>query len=251
MAATEIGNTNAYRGSAYSYGLIAAAQAALFNMVNDHGGVAGHKINFIPYYGGYSPPEIAEQTRRLIEQEQVVFLFNSLGTATNHAIERRVNLKRHRICSSRPVRRSGATASASREQWATSRATGPKRRSTPSTCWRRCPMPRWRSCIRTTTSARIIRRREGHPGRQIQGGQGTTHEMTDPSVDSQLTALLASGADVLLVGATPKSAAQAIRDVQDPGWHPKIIFMTNVSISIGSVMTPAGAENGVGIVTSG
>lgn len=135
MTATEIeiGNANAYRRPASFCGLIATAQAGFFNMVNDHGGVAGHKINFIPYDGGYSPPETAEQTRRLIEQHPVVFLFNSLGTATNTAIERRVNLKRHRIWSYQPVQKSGAT---------TSRATGLKRRSTTSTCWRRCPMPR-------------------------------------------------------------------------------------------------------------
>src|SRR5271156_437456 len=96
VTATEIkiGNTDAYSGPASAYGVIAKTETAFFQMVNDQGGVAGHKINFISYDDGYSPPKTVEQVRRLIEQDEVDFLFNTLGTPTNSAIERYVNQKK-------------------------------------------------------------------------------------------------------------------------------------------------------------
>ncbi|MEA2741345.1 MAG: branched-chain amino acid transport system substrate-binding protein, partial [Acetobacteraceae bacterium] len=96
VTATEIkiGNTNAYSGPASSYGIIAKTESAFFQMVNDQGGVAGHKINFISYDDAYSPPKTVEQVRRLIEEDQVAFLFQTLGTPTNTAIQRYVNQKK-------------------------------------------------------------------------------------------------------------------------------------------------------------
>ena len=96
VTATEIkiGNTDAYSGPASAYGVIAKTETAFFKMVNDQGGVAGHKINFISYDDGYTPPKTVEQVRRLIEQDEVDFLFNTLGTPTNSAIEHYVNQKK-------------------------------------------------------------------------------------------------------------------------------------------------------------
>ena len=96
VTATEIkiGNTDAYSGPASSYGVIAKTEAAFFKMVNDQGGVAGHKIDFISYDDAYSPPKTVEQVRRLIEEDQVALLFNTLGTAPNTAIQRYVNQKK-------------------------------------------------------------------------------------------------------------------------------------------------------------
>jgi branched-chain amino acid transport system substrate-binding protein len=96
VTATEIkiGNTNAYSGPASAYSVIAKAESAFFKMVNDQGGVAGHKINFISLDDGYSPPKTLEQVRRLIEEDQVALLFNTLGTPTNSAIQRYVNEKK-------------------------------------------------------------------------------------------------------------------------------------------------------------
>src|ERR1700751_5546945 len=96
VTATEIkiGNTNAYSGPASAYSVIAKAESAFFKMVNDQGGVAGRKINFISLDDGYSPPKTLEQVRRLIEDDQVAFLFNTLGTPTNSAIQRYVNEKK-------------------------------------------------------------------------------------------------------------------------------------------------------------
>ncbi|WP_204848428.1 ABC transporter substrate-binding protein [Rhodopila globiformis] len=96
VTATEIriGNTDAYSGPASAYGVIGKTEAAFFRMVNDQGGVAGHKINFISYDDAYSPPKTVEQVRRLIEEDQVAFLFQNLGTPTNTAIQRCVNMKK-------------------------------------------------------------------------------------------------------------------------------------------------------------
>src|SRR5271167_3166657 len=96
VTATEIkiGNTDAYSGPASAYGVIAKTETAFFQMVNDQGGVAGHKIDFISLDDGYSPPKTVEQVRRLIEEDQVAFLFNTLGTPTNSAIVRYVNQKK-------------------------------------------------------------------------------------------------------------------------------------------------------------
>jgi branched-chain amino acid transport system substrate-binding protein len=96
VTATEvkIGNTMPYSGPVSSYSPIGKLDSAFFNMVNEQGGVAGHKVNFISLDDGYSPPKTVEQVRRLVEADQVAFLFNTLGTPTNSAIVRYVNQKK-------------------------------------------------------------------------------------------------------------------------------------------------------------
>jgi branched-chain amino acid transport system substrate-binding protein len=134
VTATEIkiGNTNAYSGPNSGYSVIAKLETAFFKMVNDEGGVAGRKINFISLDDGFSPPKTVEQVRRLIEEDQVALLFNNLGTPTNSAIQRYVNQKKvpHLFIST------GADKWGDyqhfRGRWASSRAIGPKRRSTPN-----------------------------------------------------------------------------------------------------------------------
>jgi ABC-type branched-subunit amino acid transport system substrate-binding protein len=96
VTATEvkIGNTMPYSGPVSSYSPIGKLDSAFFNMINEQGGVAGHKVNFISLDDGYSPPKTVEQVRRLVEEDQVAFLFNTLGTPTNSAIVRYVNQKK-------------------------------------------------------------------------------------------------------------------------------------------------------------
>jgi branched-chain amino acid transport system substrate-binding protein len=255
VTATEIkiGNTNAYSGPASAYGVIAKTESAFFRMVNDQGGVAGRKINFISYDDSYSPPKTVEQTRRLIEQDQVAFLFQSLGTLTNTAIHRYVNQKKvpHLFIST------GA------DKW------GDYKRFP----WTMGYQPSYRTEAQIYTkymqsalpnAKMAILYQNDDFGKDYPAGvkdvlgdkyesvvvKEATFETSDATVDSQLTTLQASGANVLLVAATPKFAAQAIRKVHDLGWHPTF-FLTNVSISVGAVMNPAGPENGVGIITTG
>ena len=255
VTATEIkiGNTDAYSGPASAYGVIAKTESAFFQMVNDHGGVAGHKINFISYDDAYSPPKTVEQVRRLIEEDQVAFLFQTLGTPTNSAIQRYVNQKKvpHLFIST------GA------DKWGDYQHFP----------WTMGYQPSYRTEAQIYTKYMLAQKpgaklailyQNDDFGKDYPAGvkdvlgdkmgsvvvAQASYETTDATVDSQLTALQASGADVLLIAATPKFAAQAIKKVHDLDWHP-MTFLTNVSISVGSVMTPAGAENGVGIITGG
>ena len=255
VTATEIkiGNTDAYSGPASAYGVIAKTEAAFFRMVNDQGGVAGHKINFISYDDGYSPPKTVEQVRRLVEEDQVALLFQTLGTPTNSAIHRYVNQKKvpHLFIST------GA------DKWGDYQHFP----------WTMGYQPSYRTeaqiyakyMLQQNPKAKLaILYQNDDFGKDYPAGvkdvlgdkidsdvvKVASYETTDATIDSQLTALQASGADVLLVAATPKFAAQAIRKVHDLNWHPTF-FLTNVSISVGSVMNPAGPENGVGIITTG
>ena len=255
VTATEIkiGNTDAYSGPASAYGVIAKTESAFFKMVNDQGGVAGHKINFISYDDGYSPPKTVEQVRRLIEEDQVAFLFQNLGTPTNTAIQRYVNMKKvpHLFIST------GA------DKWGDYKHFP----------WTMGYQPSYRTeaqiytkyMLKQMPGAKLgILYQNDDFGKDYIGGakdilgdkyaatvKEASYETTDATVDSQLASLQAAGVDALMVGATPKFAAQAIKKVHDLGWHPKMFFMTNVSISVGAVMAPAGAENGVGIITTG
>jgi branched-chain amino acid transport system substrate-binding protein len=255
VTATEIkiGNTDAYSGPASSYGVIAKTEAAFFKMVNDQGGVAGHKIDFISYDDAYSPPKTVEQVRRLIEEDQVALLFNTLGTPPNTAIQRYVNQKKvpHLFIST------GADKWGDYQHFPWTMGYQPSYRTEAQIYTK--------YMLKQKPNAKLaILYQNDDFGKDYPAGvkdilgdkygsvvvKEASYETTDATIDSQMAALQASGADVLLVAATPKFAAQAIKKVHDLDWHP-MFFLTNVSISVGSVMTPAGAENGVGIITTG
>ena len=135
VTATEIkiGNTNPYSGPASAYGTIGKTIAAYFKKVNDEGGINGRKINFITYDDAYTPPKTVEMVRKLVEQDQVAALFQTLGTPTNTAIHKYVNQQRCRTSSWPPAPPSGTTRSTSRGPWATSPTTRPRAASTRST----------------------------------------------------------------------------------------------------------------------
>src|SRR5580692_3976288 len=254
VTATEIkiGNTDAYSGPASAYGVIAKTEAAFFQMVNDQGGVAGHKINFISYDDAYSPPKTVEQVRRLIEEDQVALLFNTLGTPSNTAIQRYVNQKKvpHLFIST------GA------DKWGDYQHFP----------WTMGFQPSYRTEAQIYTKYMLenvkdpkiaILYQNDDFGKDYPAGVKdvlgdkfdkmvvtASYETTDATIDSQLNTLQASGANVLLVAGIPKFAAMAIRKVYDLGWKP-MFFMSNVSISVGSVLTPAGPEKAVGMVSTG
>jgi branched-chain amino acid transport system substrate-binding protein len=255
VTATEIkiGNTDAYSGPASSYSAIAKTETAFFKMVNDQGGVAGHMINFISYDDAYSPPKTVEQVRRLIEEDKVALLFNTLGTPSNTAIQRYVNQKKvpHLFIST------GADKWGDYQHFPWTMGYQPSYRTEAQI------YTKYMQAQKPGAKMAILYQNDDF-GKDYPAGvkdvlgdkygsvvvKEASYETTDATVDSQLTALQASGADVLLVAATPKFAAQAIKKVHDLDWHP-MFFLTNVSISVGSVMMPAGAENGVGIITTG
>ncbi|MGE0415918.1 MAG: ABC transporter substrate-binding protein [Acetobacteraceae bacterium] len=247
VTATElkIGNTMPYSGPASSYGVIGKLETAFFKMVNDEGGVGGRKINYISLDDGYSPPKTVEQVRRLVEVDQVAFLFNTLGTPTNSAIQRYVNQKKvpHLFLST------GA------DKWGDYKHFP----------WTLGFQPSYRTeaqiytkyILKQKPDAKIaILYQNDDFGKDYPAGVkdvlganydkqvvSQTYETTDPTIDSQITSLRATGADALLVAAIPKFAAQSIRKLADIGWKPPIFMMTNVAISVGTVINPAGPEN--------
>ncbi|MBW6399604.1 ABC transporter substrate-binding protein [Roseomonas sp. HJA6] len=253
VTATElkIGNFMPYSGPASAYGVIGRGDAAFFKMMNDQGGVGGRQINYISYDDGYSPPRSVEQTRRLVEQDRVAFLYHTLGTPSNSAIVRYVNQRRvpHLFLAT------GA------DKWG-------NYQDTPWTIG-------WQPSYRTEAQIYAKHMLEQKPNakvallhqnddfgkdyligvKDVLGSRFdsmvtvATYEVTDPTIDSQIVSLRGTGADVLVTAATPKFAAQTIRKVHDIGWQP-MHFLSNVSISVAAVMRPAGAERGVGIITS-
>jgi branched-chain amino acid transport system substrate-binding protein len=253
VTATEvkIGHTIAYSGPASAYGVIGKLEAAFFKMVNDQGGVAGHKINFISYDDGYSPPKTVEQVRRLIEQDEVDFLFNTLGTPTNSAIQRYVNQKKvpHLFIST------GADKWGDYQHFPWTMGFQPSYR-TEAQIYTKYLLDN----VKDPKIAILYQNDDfgkDYPTgvKDVLGDKfdkmvvSSSYETTDATLDSQLNTLQGSGANVLLVAATPKFAAMSIRKVYDLGWKP-MFFMTNVSISVGSVLTPAGPEKAVGMVST-
>jgi branched-chain amino acid transport system substrate-binding protein len=249
----KIGNTMPYSGPASAYGAIGKSDAAYLAMINDQGGINGRKINFITRDDAYSPPKAVEQIRQLVEQDGVLLTFNTLGTPPNTAIQGYLN-------DNKVPQLFVATGA---DKWNDSK----------NHPWTMGWQPSYR--IEARIYARYILKnlpdakiavlyqnddfgkdylvglREGlgdKADKMIVASK--TYETTDPTVDSQLVALQGSGADVLLTAATPKFAAQAVRKVYDIGWKPTH-FLTNVSISVGAVMRPAGLEKGVGIISAG
>jgi branched-chain amino acid transport system substrate-binding protein len=253
VTATEvkIGHTIAYSGPASAYGVIGKAETAFFKMVNDQGGVAGHKINFISYDDGYTPPKTVEQVRRLIEQDEVDFLFNTLGTPTNSAIERYVNQKKVPML----FVATGADKWGDYQHFPWTIGFQPSYR-TEAQIYAKYILAN----VKDPKIAILYQNDDfgkDYPAgvKDVLGDKydkmvtAATYETTDATVDSPINTLQASGANVLLVVAIPKFAAQAIRKVYDLGWKPTFI-MSNVSTSVGAVLTPAGPEKAIGMLST-
>jgi branched-chain amino acid transport system substrate-binding protein len=254
VTATEIkiGNTSPYSGPASAASVIAKLETAFFGMVNDQGGVAGRKINFISLDDGYSPPKTVEQVRRLIEENQVVLLFNTVGAATNSAIERYVNQKKvpHLFILG------GADKFADYENFPWTIGFQPSYRTEAQIYAK--------YILKEKSNAKIaILYQNDDLGKGYLAGMKdvlgdkfdkmvivASYEATDPTIDSQITSLEGADADVLLVAAIPKFAAQAIRKVHDLDWKP-LFFMSNISANIATVIRPAGPENAIGMITAG
>ncbi len=248
----KIGNVMPYSGPASAYGVIGKLEQAYFKAINDAGGFQGRKLNFITYDDGYSPPKTVEQTRRLVEQDKVSFVFNSLGTPTQSAV--------HRYMQQRKVPHLFLATGA--DKWADPQ----------NFPWTIGWQPSYRTEAQIYAKAMLEQKPNAKMAllyqnddfgkdylagvRDVLGARFDTmvkavsHEVTDATIDSQVVQLHSLGCDVLLTATTPKFAAQTIRKVFDIGWRPALHFITNVSISVAAVMNPAGAEKGVGIITS-
>jgi branched-chain amino acid transport system substrate-binding protein len=248
----KIGNTNPYSGPASAYGTIGKTIGAYWKMVNEKGGVNGRMIEWVSYDDGYSPPKTVEMARKLVEQDQVLFLFQTLGTPPNTAI--------HKYMNSKKVPQAFVATGATK--WNDPRAFP----------WTMGWQPNYQTegriyaehILKNNPKAKvgILYQNDDYGKDYLKGfkdGLGAkassmivkevSYEVADPTVDSQIVQLQASGADTFFNITTPKFAAQAIRKAYDTGWKPTH-YINNVSASIGSVLRPAGVEKSEGLIST-
>jgi len=247
----KLGNVNPYSGPASAYGAIGKTMDAYFKMINAAGGVNGRQIKFISLDDGYNPAKTVEQIRKLVEEEEVLATVGVLGTPPNSAIHKYMNQKKM----PQLFVATGAT------KWG-----DPK-----NFPWTMGWQPNYQGegkiyaqhLLETKPNAKIgiLYQNDDYGKDYLKGffdGLGDkaktmvvkqlTYEVTDPTIDSQMVELKGSGADAFFNITTPKFAAQAIKKAAEIGWKP-LHYLNNVSNSVGAVMVPAGAENGVGILS--
>jgi ABC-type branched-subunit amino acid transport system substrate-binding protein len=248
----KIGNIMPYSGPASAYGVIGKTETAYFKKINDAGGINGRKINFISYDDGYSPPKTVEQARKLVESDEVLFIFNSLGTPPNSAIHKYMNAKKV----PQLFVATGAT------KW-----NDPK-----DFAWTMGWQPSYQSeariyakyILKEKPNAKIavLYQNDDYGKDYLKGlkdGLGEkaaamivaeeSFETTEPTIDNHVVKLKSTGADIFFDIATPKFAAQAIKKVAEIEWKP-LHILNNVSASVGSVIKPAGYENSQGIISA-
>src|ERR1700730_12892141 len=247
----KVGNINPYSGPASAYGLIGKTIAAYFNKVNAEGGVNGRKINFITYDDSYSPPKTVEQVRKLVESDEVLFVFQTLGTPSNTAIHRYMNQKKV----PQLFVATGATKWGDPQNFP----------------WTMGWQPNYQSegriyaqyILQNHPNAKVgilyqnddygkdyVKGLKDGLGGKVQIVSEQPYETTDQTVHSKIIMRKASGAVVFFNVTTPKFAAQAIRKAGEIVWKP-VHFLNNVSNSVGSVLKPAGLEASKGILSTG
>jgi ABC-type branched-subunit amino acid transport system substrate-binding protein len=248
----KIGNIMPYSGPASAYGVIGKTEEAYFRMINAAGGINGRRINFISYDDAYSPPKAVEQARKLVESDEVLFIFNALGTPSNSAIQKYMNSKKV----PQLFVATGAT------KW-----NDPKEFP-----WTMGWQPSYQSesqiyakyLLKEKPDARIavLYQNDDYGKDYLRGlkdGLGAkaasmiiaeeSYETSEPTIDNHIVKLKSTNADVFVDIATPKFAAQAIKKVAEIEWKP-LHILNNVSISVGSVLKPAGFENAQGIISA-
>jgi branched-chain amino acid transport system substrate-binding protein len=248
----KIGNIIPYSGPLSAYGVIGMTEAAYFRKINAEGGINGRKINFISYDDAFSPPKTVEQARKLVEGDEVLLIFQSLGTVTNAAIQKYMNTNR--------VPQLFV-------------ATGAARWNDPQNFpWTMGWQPSFqneariyaRYILKEKPNARIgILYQNDDFGKDylkglkdVLGEKASSliiaeeaYDVTEPTIDSHIVKLRTLNADVLVDVTSPKFAAQAIRKANEIGWKP-LHILSNVSVSVGVVMKPAGIEAAQGIISS-
>jgi ABC-type branched-subunit amino acid transport system substrate-binding protein len=254
VTATEIkiGQTMPYSGPVSAFGALGKGEVGYFRMLNEKGGINGRKVNLISLDDGYAPPKTVEQTRRLVESEEVALVFSSIGTAHNTAIAKYLQSKNI----PQLFLASGASKFADIVQYpqATMGVQAPFRyeaRLYARYALEKNPDAKFAVISQNDDYGRdyLLGLKDVLGDRYDSVVTGATYEVTDPTIDSQIVKLKASGADVFIIAATPKFAAQAIRKAHEVGWRP-LTFLSNVAVWISSVMQPAGLEASTGILST-
>ena len=241
----KIGNITPYSGPASAYGVIGKTEEAYFRKINAEGGINGRKINFITYDDGYSPPKAVEQVRKLVESDEVLVVFNPLGTPSNTAIQKYLNSKKV----PQLFVATGATKWNDPKNFPWTMGWQPSYQSEAQI------YAKWLLKEKPDAKIAILYQNDDFGKDYLKGtkdGLGAkaasmiimeeSYEVSEPTVDSHIVKIKAANPDVLLIYATPKFGAQTIKKTAELGWKP-LQIITNVSASVGSVMQPAGFEN--------
>jgi len=248
----KIGNIMPYSGPASAYGVIGSTEAAYFKKINAEGGINGRKINFISYDDGYSPPKTVEQARKLVESDEVLLIFNPLGTPPNSAIQKYMNSKKV----PQLFVATGATKWNDPKEFPWTMGWQPNYQSE-SRIYAKYLMKE-----KPNAKIAVLYQNDDYGKDYLKGlkdGLGAkaatmivaeeSYETTEPSIDNHIVKLKSTGADVFFNVTTPKFAAQAIKKMTEVEWKP-LHLLNNVSSSIGSVMKPAGFEASQNIISS-
>jgi branched-chain amino acid transport system substrate-binding protein len=248
----KIGNIMPYSGPASAYGIIGKTEEAYFKMINDKGGINGRKITYVTYDDGYSPPKAVEQVRKLVESDEVLAVFNPLGTPSNSAIQKYLNAKKI----PQLFVATGATKWNDPKSFPWTIGWQPSYQSEAQI------YAKWLLKEKPDAKVAILYQNDDFGKDYLKGtkdGLGAkassmiimeeSYEVSEPSIDGHIVKIKAANPDVLLIYATPKFGAQTVKKTAELGWKP-LQIITNVSISVGSVMRPAGLENAQGVLSA-
>ncbi|WFU40423.1 ABC transporter substrate-binding protein [Bradyrhizobium sp. CB82] len=247
----KIGNIMPYSGPASAYGVIGKTEEAYFKMINEKGGINGRKINFVTYDDGYSPPKAVEQVRKLVESDEVLAVFNPLGTPSNTAIQKYLNAKKI----PQLFVATGATKWNDPKNFPWTMGWQPSYQSEAQI------YAKWLMKEKPDAKVAVLYQNDDFGKDYLKGtkdGFGAkasniiieeSYEVSEPSIDGHIVKIKAANPDVLVIYATPKFAAQAIKKVAELSWKP-LQIVTNVSSSVGGVMKPAGLENAQGVLSA-
>jgi branched-chain amino acid transport system substrate-binding protein len=248
----KIGNIMPYSGPASAYGIIGKTEEAYFKMINDKGGINGRKIVYVTYDDGYSPPKAVEQVRKLVESDEVLAVFNPLGTPSNTAIQKYLNAKKI----PQLFVATGATKWNDPKSFPWTMGWQPSYQSEAHI------YAKWLMKEKPDAKVAILYQNDDFGKDYLKGtkdGFGPkassmiimeeSYEVSEPSIDGHIVKIKAANPDVLLIYTTPKFGAQTIKKTAELGWKP-LQIITNVSASVGSVMKPAGFEASQGVLSA-
>jgi branched-chain amino acid transport system substrate-binding protein len=248
----KIGNIMPYSGPASAYGIIGKTEEAYFKMINDKGGINGRKVSFVSYDDGYSPPKAVEQVRKLVESDEVLAVFNPLGTPSNSAIQKYLNAKKI----PQLFVATGATKWNDAKNFPWTMGWQPSYQSEAQI------YAKWLLKEKPDAKVAILYQNDDFGKDYLKGtkdGFGAkassmivmeeSYEVSEPSIDGHIVKIKAANPDVLLIYTTPKFGAQTIKKTAELSWKP-LQIITNVSASVGSVMKPAGLEASQGVLSA-
>jgi len=247
----KIGNIVPYSGPASAYGIIGKTEEAYFKMINDNGGINGRKIKFISYDDAYSPPKAVEQVRKLVESDEVLVVFNALGTPSNTAIQKYLNSKKvpQLFVATGATKWNDPTHFPWTIGWQPSYQS--EARIYAKFLMKEKPDAKVAVLYQNDDFGKDYLKglKDGFAGKASAIIAEESYEVSEPTIDNHIVKLKASGADVLISITTPKFAAQTIKKMAEIDWK-ALQIVANVSTSVGAVMKPAGFENGQGVLSA-